>query len=325
MYAHTVREPYLRQNSWLPQKRCLVRQLPRAYHYLILAALVVAVFLLDMWTPLGVAVWLLYVIPSGYALRYLRQGRITFSMLSLVTGGMTVLILLGWFFSPPGLHSYTALLNRIMGVVAIWFMGMFAAWLSNRIRSLREMEAVMQRRLEEKELSLKQTLDAGGMAAVEWDLRKGSVQWGGRHESLTGNALGLFTESFREYQDRIYQEDRDTVREEIDRAMREQSGYSLQYRVHAPDTQLQLVAARGRFIYRDNLPVRMVGICFNVTDRDPATMDQSEQVVIDLEELSRNTAWREPSWKKPREWAQRVTRLGTERIQILSRKRDTTT
>lgn len=189
-----------------------MRQWPRAYHYLILATLVVAVFLLDVRTPLGVAVWLLYVVPTGYALRYLRQGRITFSTLSLATGGLTVLILLGWFFSPPGLNQYTALLNRFLGIVAIWFMAMFVAWLSNRIRSLREMEAVMQRRLEEKELSLKQTLDAGGMAAVEWDLRKGSVQWGGRHEALTGHSLGLFTETFREYQNRIYQEDRDIVR-----------------------------------------------------------------------------------------------------------------
>ncbi len=295
-------------------------QLPRIYHYLIIAILVVAVFLIDLWIPHDIAVWLLYVIPLGYALRYVRQGRITFSTLSLATGGLTVLIFLGWVFSPPGLHQYTSLFNRIMGILAIWFMAMFVAWMSNRIRSLQEMEAVMQRRLQEKELSLKQTLDAGGMAAVEWDLRKGTVRWGGRHESLTGHGLGLFTESFLEYQNRIYQEDRETVREEIDRAMREQSGYSLQYRVHAPDNQLQLLAARGRFIYRDNLPVRMVGICFNVTDQDPSTMEQAEQVVIDLEELNKNTGWQEPSWKKPQEWAQRVTRLGMERIRILPGK-----
>ena len=199
-------------------------------------------------------------------------------------------------------------------------MAMFLVWLSNRIRSLREMEAVIQRRLEEKELSLRQALDAGGMAAVEWDLRKGTVHWGSRHEPLTGHGLGRFTESFREYQNRIYQEDRETVREEIDRAMREHSGYSLQYRVHAPDNQLQVVAARGRFIYRDELPVRMVGVCFSVADRDPSTMEQAEQVVIDLEELNRNTGWGEPSWKKPREWAQRVARVGMERIRILPRK-----
>ena len=151
-------------------------------------------------------------------------------------------------------------------------------------------------------------------------LRKGTVRWGDRHEFLTVQDLGLFAESFQEYQNRIYQEDRNIVREEIDRAMREQSGYNLQYRVHAPDNQLQLVAARGRFIYRDNLPARMVGVCFNVADRDPSTVEQAEQVMIDLEELSKNSGWQEPSWKKPHELVQRVTRLGMERIRILPGK-----
>ena len=75
-------------------KGILVQQWPRAYHYLILATLVVAVFLIDLWVPLGIAVWLLYVIPLGYTLRFVRQGRITFSTLSLATGGLTVLLLL---------------------------------------------------------------------------------------------------------------------------------------------------------------------------------------------------------------------------------------
>ena len=75
-----------------------MHRLPHAFHIFILAALTIVVFLLDLWTPLGIAVWLLYVIPIGYALRYLRQGRITFSTLSLAIGGVTLLILLGWVF-----------------------------------------------------------------------------------------------------------------------------------------------------------------------------------------------------------------------------------
>ncbi|MCE3224273.1 MAG: domain S-box protein [Nitrospira sp.] len=297
-----------------------VRPLPRVYHYLILAALIVAVFLLDLRTPLGIADWLLYVIPVGYALRFILQGPTTFSTLSLATGGLTVLILLGWLFSPPGLDQNTALLNRVFGIVAICCMALFVAWLSRRVRALRETEAILQRRLDEKELRLKQALDAGSMAAVEWDLRKGRVQWTGHHESLTGHGAGSFTESYHNYLDRIHREDRDAVREEIDRAMRERSNYDLRYRVYAPNDQLQSVSARGRFIYRGIQPVRMVGVCVDLTDRDHSALEQSEQVVIDLEELTSNAASRETPWRKPRQWAQRVTRLGIERIRILPRK-----
>ena len=297
-----------------------VHQLPRAYHYFILTALVVAVFLLDLRTPLGIADWLLYVVPVGYALRYLLQGRITFSTLSLATVGLTLCILLGWLLSPPGLDQQAALLNRMFGIVVIWCMAMFVAWLSNKIGFLRETEAVMQRRLDEKELRLKQALDAGSMAAVEWDLRKGSVQWGGRHESLTRHGIGPFTESYHAYLDRIYPDDRDSVREAIDRAMRERSDYNVQYRMQAPDNQLQSVAARGRFIYRGIQPIRMVGVCMDMANRAPSMLEQSEQAVIDLEELNRNAASRKTSWRNPKEWAQRVTRLGIEGIGILPKK-----
>ena len=230
---------------------------------------------------------------------------------------------LGWFFSPTkskGIVQDQALLNRGLGILAIWVMAMLLAWLGNRMRSLKEMEAVMQRRLNEKELRLKQALDAGGVAAVEWDLREGSVRWAGQHDSLTGHGMNPFVESFGEFQGRVYQEDRNIVREEIDRAMREHSDYNLQYRVYGPENQLHVVAARGRFIYRGHQPVRMIGVCSAMADRDPSTMDQSEQLVINMEELAKTTGWREPSWKKPKEWAQRAARTGMERIRILPRK-----
>jgi hypothetical protein len=295
----------------------------RIDHYIILAGLIGSIFLFDLWTPLGIAVWLLYVIPMGYAVRYLQHERSTYGTVSMVAGGLTVLILIGWFFSPTrakGITQDQALFNRGLGIVAIWVMAMVLAWLSNRMRSLKEMEAVMQRRLNEKELRIKQALDAGGIAAVEWDLRKGSVRWAGHHDSLTGHGMGPFEESFGEFQQRVYAEDRDTMREEIDRAMREGSDFNLQYRVYAPENQLPVVTVHGRFIYRGAQPVRMVGVCSAIADRDPSTMDQSAQLVIDMEELAKTTGWREPSWKKSREWAQRAARVGMDRIRILPKK-----
>lgn len=288
--------------------------------------MIVSIFLLDLWTPLGIAVWLLYVIPMGYAVRYLQHERSTYVTVSLVAGGLTVLVLLGWFFSPTRsseIDQAQALFNRGLGILAIWVIAMLLAWLSNRMRSLKEMEAVMQRRLNEKELRIKQALDAGGIAAVEWDLRKGSVRWAGHHDSLTGQGMNPFVESFGEFQQRVYEEDRNTMREEIDRAMRERSDFSLQYRIYAPENQLPVVATHGRFIYRGAQPVRMVGVCSNVTGHDSSTRDQSEQLVIDMEELAKTTGWREPSWKKSRDWAQRAARVGMDRIRTRKPKNTT--
>jgi PAS domain-containing protein len=293
--------------------------LPRVYHYLILGAMVIAIFLLDVWTPLGIAVWLLYVVPVGYAVRYVRRGRVTPAKVLLIISGVVVLMLLGWYLSSPGIDPGVALLNRLFGIATLSFVALFGAWLVNRNRSLREAEAVIRERLAEKELRLKQALETGGMAAIEWDLRKGTVQWAGSHESLTGRTASPFIETYHKYLERVHEEDRDTVREELNRAMREGSDYDLQYRVYAAGNQPRSVAARGRFIHRGMQPIRMVGVCLDLTDRDAAMEDPSGQMVIDLAEVACNTVSREVTWKAL-EWTQRVGRAGKERIRTIVRR-----
>ena len=53
----------------------LRRPAPHPIHYGVIAVMVGAIFMLDVLTPLGIADWLLYVIPIGYAVRYVRRGR----------------------------------------------------------------------------------------------------------------------------------------------------------------------------------------------------------------------------------------------------------
>lgn len=299
----------------------LQRPRPHPIHYVVIAVMALTVFMLDVWTPLGIADWLLYVIPIGYAVRYVRRGRITFSTVSWVAAGLTVLMLVGWFLSPPGLSQEMAFVNRILGILALWFVAMFVAWLSNRIHALRETEAIIRRQLDENEQRLAQAWDAGGMAAVEWDLRKGTVQWRGSHVSLTGHGVGPWTESYGEYLERVHQEDRDKVREEIYSAMRERSDYNVQCRIHGQDGEPRSVALRGRFVYRGVQPVRMVGVCFDLADRRSSTVEQAEQVVIELEELTKIAAAQGAPWRKTREWAQRVTRMGMQGVWIFPRGR----
>ena len=58
-----VRDGGIRWRQWL--------------HVAVLIILTAAIFALDVWAPLGVAVWLLYFIPMWYAMRFVRMGRLT--------------------------------------------------------------------------------------------------------------------------------------------------------------------------------------------------------------------------------------------------------
>jgi hypothetical protein len=70
------------------------------------------VFVLDLLTPLGIAIWALYVLPLGLS-RWLLFRQLTW----VVAGACTALIILGYFSSPPGPSFEVVVINRSLGVL----------------------------------------------------------------------------------------------------------------------------------------------------------------------------------------------------------------
>jgi hypothetical protein len=80
----------------------------------VIAVLLVLVFVLDVLMPLGIATWALYVIWSSIR-----------SLLPLTAIVGSVLILLGYFYSPPGVSFEYAVINRSLGIVMLWVVVFF--------------------------------------------------------------------------------------------------------------------------------------------------------------------------------------------------------
>src|SRR4051812_13300195 len=83
-----------------------------------IVALMAAVFLVEILMPLGFTPWLLFVIPLGltYWAPYLYAPVV-------ITTACTVLVLLGYFLSPGGIHTPVAVTNRLFGTVTFWVLG----------------------------------------------------------------------------------------------------------------------------------------------------------------------------------------------------------
>jgi hypothetical protein len=81
----------------------------------VLVALTAIVFILDVLTPLGIAIWALYVLPLGLT-RWSAVEHLSF----IVAGACTALIILGYVYSPPGASVEAAILNRGLGVLMVW-------------------------------------------------------------------------------------------------------------------------------------------------------------------------------------------------------------
>lgn len=83
--------------------------------YVILAVFTALVFLADLSVPLGVAVWVAYLIPL--VLAYLAWN----TAVPLATAAaVTVVIAAGFLVDRPGIDPSLALLNRSMGTVTVW-------------------------------------------------------------------------------------------------------------------------------------------------------------------------------------------------------------
>ena len=90
--------------------------------YIGLGAIAAAVFAADLFTPLGVAVWILYILPVGLTL----LGREPVAPI-LAAIGCTLLMVVTVFTDTPGqIVTWVAYVNRACGVATIWTMALLA-------------------------------------------------------------------------------------------------------------------------------------------------------------------------------------------------------
>lgn len=79
--------------------------------------LLVLVFASDLVTPLGMAVWIFYLVPVALCVFTDRP------VLPLwIATGATLLLTVGYFLSPPGVDPVTGVVNRVAGAVVLWFL-----------------------------------------------------------------------------------------------------------------------------------------------------------------------------------------------------------
>ena len=83
--------------------------------YAVVAALGVLVLILDLMTPLGVAVWILFVIPLGLTL-YGRNPAMPIAAAAFCTLAMAITLMT----DAPGLTRTFAIVNRVCGIAVIW-------------------------------------------------------------------------------------------------------------------------------------------------------------------------------------------------------------
>ncbi len=103
---------------------------PHPVIYWLLAMSMAVVFTIDIRTPIGVATWLLYLLPILMCFLVPKPW-----LPLLVALASTALIAADWLFSPPGSSVEVAMVNRTMGCICIWSTALLARFtLATRIK-----------------------------------------------------------------------------------------------------------------------------------------------------------------------------------------------
>jgi hypothetical protein len=74
-----------------------------------IAAIIITIYIIDLNTPLGVPVWVLYFIPL--ILSFWSRPYFAIPTVCIVT---LLFLAAGYIFSPPGIHTSAALFNRVL-------------------------------------------------------------------------------------------------------------------------------------------------------------------------------------------------------------------
>jgi PAS domain S-box-containing protein len=116
--------------------------------------------------------------------------------------------------------------------------------------------------------TVRTALEAGRIGIWSWDLATDALTWSSNVEAIHGLPPGAFDGSFAFFESDVHEDDRPRVKEAIAQALRTGSPYWVRYRVVPHDKSEECwIEASGTVIFNDGVPVRMVGICHDVTER----------------------------------------------------------
>jgi PAS domain S-box-containing protein len=147
------------------------------------------------------------------------------------------------------------------------------------ITAAKEAEAALLRSTERLELAE----DAANIGIWDWDVTANAIEWTPQMFSLFRLDPAHASASFETWRSVLHPADLALAEAKIMQALRDHTELENDYRICLPDGQQRWISAAGKGIYgADQQPIRMVGICTDITQRKSA----EEELQRALEKLS---------------------------------------
>jgi PAS domain S-box-containing protein len=116
--------------------------------------------------------------------------------------------------------------------------------------------------------TVSRVLENGGVGIWSWDIASNRVSWSTNLEEIHGRSPGSFDGTFAGFESDIHPEDRPAVHAAIQDALQSHKARRMQYRLSPrPGADERWIESLATVVVEDGAPVRMLGMCREVTDR----------------------------------------------------------
>ncbi len=124
-------------------------------------------------------------------------------------------------------------------------------------------------------------LESGNIGIWEWDIREDKFEWDKRMGKMLGSESGSASNSFSDFERYIYDDDVLHFRNLIHRTIEEDIPFELIYRIKHQKGDISYISTKASLEKNtEGVPVKMTGVCFDITDMKRGT----EQALFTLNE-----------------------------------------
>lgn len=131
-------------------------------------------------------------------------------------------------------------------------------------------------------------LEATQTGLWDWDITTNELIWTPFHEILLGYEPGNPHRTYQDWANRVHPDDLPKIEASVQESIAQKKDYREEYRVIWPDGTVHWIFAMGRCIYKQDQPIRMIGLLLEITDRKQAeiALQKATQSQIYLQYLS---------------------------------------